>query len=54
MIELKASLRNTLTKFDTSRKIKSKIKGLILPTTLKKLSLKDVLYERVTIDELFN
>ncbi len=53
MIQLQSSGQNILGKFDTTRKIKTKLRQRVLEAVEKRLDLKDIFYKRVSINELF-
>ena len=53
MIQLQTSGRNILNKFDTTRKIREKLRQKVLEKVEERLDLKNILYKRVSINELF-
>jgi len=53
MIQLQTNGLNILKKFDTTRKIKEKLRQRVLEAVEKKLDLKNIFYKRVSINELF-
>lgn len=53
MIQLKTSGSNILSKFETTRKIKEKLRARVLEKVEDRLDLKDIFYKRVSINELF-
>lgn len=53
MIQLQSSGKNILNKFETTRKIKDKLRQKVITEVENRLDLKSIIYKRVSINELF-